>query len=115
MSIFDRLRRREWWRAPLVSTLIGSTVDSAIFFSIAFALSYGGTVPDLSAVMRDVLFSGNYLPLTLAFLGSGALFGCIGMGVPELQRVPLRVERDGGCLLAMMPPGAKRRSKRMAT
>jgi len=39
VSIFDRLRRKEWWRAPLVSTLLGSTVDSAIFFSIAFAAS----------------------------------------------------------------------------
>ena len=39
VSVFDRLRRAAWWRAPLVSTLIGSTIDSAIFFTIAFAAS----------------------------------------------------------------------------
>ena len=39
VSIFDRLRRREWWRAPLISTLFGSTIDSAIFFTIAFSMS----------------------------------------------------------------------------
>ncbi len=39
VTIFDRLRRTEWWRAPLVSTLLGSTVDSVIFFTIAFAAS----------------------------------------------------------------------------
>jgi uncharacterized PurR-regulated membrane protein YhhQ (DUF165 family) len=39
VTIFDRLRRAEWWRAPLVSTLIGSTIDSVIFFTIAFAAS----------------------------------------------------------------------------
>ena len=39
VTIFDRLRRAEWWRAPLVSTLLGSTVDSVIFFTIAFAAS----------------------------------------------------------------------------
>ncbi|MBH61947.1 MAG: hypothetical protein CL569_05765 [Alphaproteobacteria bacterium] len=36
--IFDRLRRSEaWWRAPLVSSLSASALDTALFFSIAFA------------------------------------------------------------------------------
>jgi queuosine precursor transporter len=39
VTIFDRLRRAAWWRAPLISTLLGSTVDSAVFFTIAFAMS----------------------------------------------------------------------------
>ncbi|MDZ5699104.1 queuosine precursor transporter [Chelativorans sp. M5D2P16] len=37
ISIFDRLRRSAWWRAPLISTVIGSTLDTVIFFSLAFA------------------------------------------------------------------------------
>jgi uncharacterized integral membrane protein (TIGR00697 family) len=37
--VFDRLREGAWWRAPLASTLIGSALDTAIFFSIAFAQS----------------------------------------------------------------------------
>ncbi|PTX57545.1 hypothetical protein C8N43_2215 [Litoreibacter ponti] len=39
VSIFDRLRAGVWWKAPLASTLIGSTVDTAIFFSLAFSAS----------------------------------------------------------------------------
>ena len=39
VTVFDRLRRRAWWQAPLVSTLVGSTLDTAIFFSVAFAAS----------------------------------------------------------------------------
>ncbi|MEX2643370.1 MAG: VUT family protein [Acetobacterales bacterium] len=35
--IFDRLRRGRWWRAPLASSALGSSVDTAIFFSLAFA------------------------------------------------------------------------------
>ena len=35
--IFDRLRRGVWWRAPLISSLIGSAVDSFLFFGLAFA------------------------------------------------------------------------------
>jgi queuosine precursor transporter len=39
VAVFDRLRRAEWWRAPLVSTLLGSSVDTLIFFTIAFSMS----------------------------------------------------------------------------
>lgn len=45
VTIFDRLRTGAWWRAPLVSTLIGSTVDTALFFSIAFAAAFNGIEP----------------------------------------------------------------------
>ncbi len=35
--VFDRLRRQTWWKAPLVSSLLGSAVDTALFFTLAFA------------------------------------------------------------------------------
>jgi queuosine precursor transporter len=37
VSVFNRLRRETWWKAPLVSTLISSTIDTVIFFTIAFS------------------------------------------------------------------------------
>ena len=37
VTIFDRLRRQSWWKAPLISSLLSSIVDTALFFSIAFA------------------------------------------------------------------------------
>ena len=37
ITVFDRLRRAAWWRAPLISTLAGSTLDTAIFFTTAFS------------------------------------------------------------------------------
>jgi len=37
IAIFDRLRREVWWRAPLTSSLVGSVLDTIIFFSLAFA------------------------------------------------------------------------------
>ena len=39
ISIFDRLRFGTWWKAPLASTVIGSAVDTAVFFTIAFSAS----------------------------------------------------------------------------
>ena len=37
VAVFARLARGVWWKAPLVSTLISSTVDTMIFFTLAFA------------------------------------------------------------------------------
>lgn len=39
ITIFDRLRRSHWWKAPLISTVLGSTIDTMMFFSIAFSTS----------------------------------------------------------------------------
>jgi uncharacterized membrane protein len=69
--------------------------------AIVFALSYGGTVPDLSAVMRDVLFSGNYLPLTLAFLGSGALFAAMVFTL-SVVTAPLLLDRPVDVITAAL-------------
>jgi uncharacterized integral membrane protein (TIGR00697 family) len=38
--IFHRLRDGVWWKAPLTSTLIGSFLDTALFFSIAFSATF---------------------------------------------------------------------------
>ena len=37
VTLFDKLRRSAWWRAPFLSTLLGSTADTLIFFSVAFS------------------------------------------------------------------------------
>ena len=36
VQIFDQLRKRKWYVAPLTSSLIGSTIDTFLFFSISF-------------------------------------------------------------------------------
>jgi uncharacterized PurR-regulated membrane protein YhhQ (DUF165 family) len=39
VAVFDRLRRGSWWRAPLVSSTLGSALDTALFFTLAFSAS----------------------------------------------------------------------------
>jgi len=36
VQVFDKLRKKKWFVAPLVSSFVGSTVDTFIFFSISF-------------------------------------------------------------------------------
>jgi hypothetical protein len=67
VSIFAGLRGGAWWRAPLISTLIGSTVDTALFFGIAFsgALSFVHPATDVSwaAEILPLLGFGPAAPL----------------------------------------------------
>ncbi|MEM6886693.1 MAG: queuosine precursor transporter [Pseudomonadota bacterium] len=58
VGIFAALRDGRWWRAPLASTLIGSSVDTALFFSIAFSGSLSWIEP-----ANDVSWAGEMLPL----------------------------------------------------
>jgi queuosine precursor transporter len=40
IAVFNRFRAGTWWKAPLISTLVGSTVDTIVFFSIAFSITF---------------------------------------------------------------------------
>ena len=37
VAVFNRLRQQSWWKAPLLGSAAASVVDTAIFFSLAFA------------------------------------------------------------------------------
>ena len=58
VAVFDRFRSGAWWRAPLVSTVIGSSVDTALFFSIAFSTTLAWLEPG-----NDVTWANEGLPL----------------------------------------------------
>ncbi|MDJ0627354.1 MAG: queuosine precursor transporter [Rhodobacter sp.] len=58
VAIFDRLRRQAWWQAPLASTLIGSSVDTALFFTIAFSAALTVLEP-----ANDVGWAAEMLPM----------------------------------------------------
>ena len=51
IQIFDRLRKNEWFIAPLTSSFIGSTVDTFLFFSISF---YATGVPWITLSLGDL-------------------------------------------------------------
>ncbi|MFV0514954.1 MAG: queuosine precursor transporter [Jhaorihella sp.] len=62
VGIFSALRGGVWWRAPLVSTLAGSSLDTAIFFTLAFSAPLAWIEPG-----NDVAWANEMLPL----LGAG--------------------------------------------
>tara|TARA_B110000196_G_scaffold2884_1_gene2576 strand:- start:38 stop:592 length:555 start_codon:yes stop_codon:yes gene_type:complete len=51
VQIFDQLRKKKWFIAPLASSLIGSTVDTFLFFSISF---YATGIPWVTLSLGDL-------------------------------------------------------------
>ena len=37
VAVFNRWRQQTWWKAPLIGSLVASTVDTGVFFFLAFA------------------------------------------------------------------------------
>ena len=64
IAIFHRLREGRWWRAPIVSSIIGSSVDTVLFFTIAFSQALIFLEP-----ANDVSWANEMLPM----LGIGPL------------------------------------------
>ena len=60
VQIFDKLRNKQWFIAPLGSSVIGSTIDTFLFFSIAF---YATGIPWISLSFGDLA-----VKLTVALL-----------------------------------------------
>ena len=51
VQIFDKLRKKKWFVAPLTSSLIGSTVDTFLFFAISF---YATEIPWFTLSLGDL-------------------------------------------------------------
>ena len=51
VQIFDQLKKKKWFVAPLTSSLIGSTIDTFLFFSISF---YGTGIPWVTLSLGDL-------------------------------------------------------------
>jgi uncharacterized integral membrane protein (TIGR00697 family) len=90
--IFDKLRNGTWWRAPIVSSMFGSAIDTALFFTIAFSASLVFIEPG-----NDVSWANGILPM----LGFGpavplwislavADFG-VKLGIALVALVPFRL------------------------
>lgn len=72
-TIFDRLRAMSWWKAPIISTIAGSALDTILFFSLAFSDYFSGldaiTGAEDGSLGFAVEFMGTQVPLwvSLAF------------------------------------------------
>ena len=92
VSVFAALKNGAWWRAPLVSTLVGSTLDTALFFSIAFSGALGfvhpGTDVGWASEMLPLLGSGPVAPLWVSLAVAD---WAVKLSIALIALIPFRV------------------------
>jgi uncharacterized integral membrane protein (TIGR00697 family) len=90
--IFSRLRDAAWWKAPLTSSVFGSAIDTAIFFTVAFAgaLSFIEPGNDVSWANepRAIFGIGPVLPY---WIGLGLADYTVKLLIALVALVPFRV------------------------
>lgn len=60
ISVFNRLRRQRWWHAPLAGSMLGSVLDTMLFFSIAFAASFSFVGPNDAFAIENAPILGVF-------------------------------------------------------
>lgn len=60
VTVFNRLRRSSWWRAPLAASIFGSLLDTVLFFSLAFSASAGVLGPNDAFAIESAPFLGLF-------------------------------------------------------
>ena len=60
VTVFNRLRRSSWWRAPLAASIFGSMLDTVLFFSLAFSASAGFLGADDPFAIESAPFLGLF-------------------------------------------------------
>ncbi|SDE61641.1 queuosine precursor transporter [Limimaricola pyoseonensis] len=94
IGVFDRLREGSWWRAPLVSSVAGATVDTALFFSIAFAGVFNGIVPGADAHVTWAQEAVPFLtagPLAPLWVSLAVADWCVKIALTLIALLPFRL------------------------
>jgi queuosine precursor transporter len=91
VSVFDRLRRSAWWRAPFIGSFMGSSVDTLLFFSIAFSATLVWIEPsnDISWAIESVPLLG-FGPEVPLWVSLGLADYCVKIAVDLIALMPFR-------------------------
>jgi uncharacterized integral membrane protein (TIGR00697 family) len=60
VTVFNRLRRQSWWRAPVFGTLAGSILDTMVFFTIAFSAAFAFAGPSDGFALESAPLMGVF-------------------------------------------------------
>lgn len=92
VTVFNRLRRGVWWRAPFVASLLGSALDTALFFTIAFSGALAAFAPGVDVAWANeplpLLGWGPVLPLWISL--AAADFG-VKLAMASVTLIPYRL------------------------
>jgi uncharacterized integral membrane protein (TIGR00697 family) len=92
VTVFNRLRRGSWWRAPFVASLAGSAVDTTLFFAIAFSGALSAFAPGVDVAWANepvaLLGRGPVLPLWISLATADF---AVKLGMASVTLIPFRL------------------------
>lgn len=94
VAVFNRLREGNWWRAPLVSSIIGSALDTTLFFSIAFSASLTLFGPGADSAINwawDTVPFMTFGPVAPLWVTLGFADWLVKLSVAMVALVPFRM------------------------
>ncbi|WP_420858015.1 queuosine precursor transporter [Marivivens marinus] len=90
--VFDRLRSGAWWRAPLASTLIGSTLDTILFFSLAFSAGFVGILgADHNTDFFNEVVATPFGFDATRWVGTAVVDWSVKLGIALIALIPFRI------------------------
>jgi len=92
VAVFNRLRNQNWWRAPVVSSIVGSALDTVIFFSIAFSAMFVFLDPvEPNAWARDIVPFLGFGPEMPLWISLGVADFGVKLGLVAIALIPFKL------------------------
>ena len=92
IAIFSRLRDGSWWRAPLTSSVFGSAIDTALFFSIAFSAGFVGILgADHNTDFFNEVVATPFGFDATRWVGTAFVDWCVKIAIAVIALVPFRL------------------------
>ena len=92
VAIFDRLRSNQWWQAPVISSIIGSSIDTALFFFIAFSATMVGVLgADHNTDFFNEVVATPFGGEATRWVGTAMVDWCVKFAIAMIALIPFRV------------------------
>jgi queuosine precursor transporter len=91
VSVFNRLRDGIWWIAPFIASVLGSILDTAIFFSLAFAPAFSVIGPNDPFALEAAPLFGVMASEAPRFVSWALGDLCVKLVIAALALAPYRL------------------------
>ncbi|HWK68636.1 MAG TPA: queuosine precursor transporter [Rhizobiaceae bacterium] len=91
VTVFNWLRRQSWWRAPVFASLTGSVIDTAVFFSIAFAAAFAFVGPSDAFALESAPVLGLFSAEAARWVSWALGDFCVKFAIAIFALIPYRL------------------------
>lgn len=91
VTVFNWLRLQSWWRAPVLASLAGSVIDTAMFFAIAFAAAFAFVGPNDAFALEQAPLFGVFSTEAERWVSWALGDFCVKLAIAVFALIPYRL------------------------